>query len=56
MPRGRAISAISLSVLMGKTREKRQGKALYANMPVVATVFIGKWALISTFDSQKGGL
>ena len=25
-------------------------------MPVVATVFIGKWALISTSDSQKGGL
>ena len=24
-------------------------------MRVVATVFIGKWALISTFDSQKGG-
>ena len=23
-------------------------------MPVVATVFIGKRALISTFDSQKG--
>ena len=42
--------------LMGKTQEKRQSKAQYANMPVVATVFIGKWALISTFDSQKGGL
>ena len=25
-------------------------------MRVVATVFIGKWALISTFDSQEGGL
>ena len=25
-------------------------------MPVVATVFLGKWALISTFDSQKGEL
>ena len=42
--------------LMGKTREKRQSKAKYANVPVVTTVFIGKWALISIFDSQKGGL
>ena len=50
MPRGRAISGS----LMGRAKLEKSDKVRH-NMPVVATVFIGKWALISTFDSQKGG-
>ena len=43
--------------LMGKSDKVRHNVTLIANLNVlaVATVFIGFWTLISTFDSQRRG-
>ena len=60
MPRGHMISALSLAVLQAKLEKSdkvRHNMTRIANIlhVAVATVFIGIWTLISTFDSQRRG-